>query len=455
MHIKRYLFLSISFSLLAVNSLAQSHAQYNPQIVRHFVQRSIFDDIKPLFYQELNLQRASFLSNNHKALNRTTQSLDQQARLQANSFWAGKIIRCGESHFTRHGGLMLEFKGMNILLTADPLSQADRLNGISWRGRTQITATSSRIFSSASTSQFNAGWSQWNEGISLPLSLIARLVRQNGKWDFASSDFSSVKELTAISCEDARNPYRFYQQLKSQAEAKKLEQRRQNAPARGIYTGNIPPAMFNAIYEAVDHGNYRQSAFAPNGGWIVVNKLFGFKYSGLPAAATAILDDFTRQRGYNIAQAAISSKNGWILIYGLNDKGWHSEGISKSLLDRLQELHKEDQLRTKNEIRLITFPRGDGWVMVYGDNAVSADDVPNTAWEKIVELSNGGERIRAIAFTPSLGWVIVHGRNGWSTYGDVPQEVIDAMQELHDKDWSINTVTFGWNGEWIVTGSRY
>lgn len=431
---------------LDISLLPKGHNSTTARLRRALFRTSIVVYISVLFGANL------FLSSKTEAQSRAAQSLDQQARQQANSFWAGKIFRCGDSHFTRHHGLILEFKGLNILVFADPVTQADRLNGISWRGRTQVTAISSRIFSSASTVQFNAGWNRWSEGISLPMSLIARLIRQNGRWNFVSSDFSSVKELTAISCEDSYSPQRYYQRLKSQAEAKKLEQKRQNAPDMGIYSGNVPPAMFNAIYDAVYHGNYRQSAFAPNGGWIVVEKMFGFKYSGLPSGATTILDDFKRQRGHTIAQAAISSKNGWILIYGLNDKAWHSEGLPQSLLNRLAELNKESQLST---IRLITFPRGDGWLVIYGDNVVSANDVPNTIWEKIVELTNSGERIKSLAFTPSLGWIIVHGRDGWSSHGDIPQEVIDAMTDLRNKGWSINTVTLGWQGEWVVTGSKY
>ena len=122
-------------------------------------------------------------------------SLDQEARKEAQKFFDKEFRRCGNSVF-EYGNRILyspddpqrylfslsEFKGFTYQLKSEPLSEADRLNGLEWRGGWVTGSTSERI-----RDRKGGVWEKWEEWEpGTPLSKTPTpepyLIRKKGQW---------------------------------------------------------------------------------------------------------------------------------------------------------------------------------------------------------------------------------------------------------------------------------
>lgn len=130
-------------------------------------------------------------------------SQDQEANQQARQFWDARITQCGEDYFTRNRYSIRQFKNLQIIVTALGVTQADRLNGIEWQGRTVVKAEASRLYSSKRTVNEDIGWSKWSQGLGDALEvvgLIAEIRKENGQWLVLPSRISPVNNLQPVDC---------------------------------------------------------------------------------------------------------------------------------------------------------------------------------------------------------------------------------------------------------------
>jgi hypothetical protein len=93
-------------------------------------------------------------------------SLNAEARREAEKFWAAQITKCGDSYYRKEvlikkDGYVIyyQMKGPKVEVLPQPMSEADRLNGIEWKGSTAFVPAASRIWNTD-----KKGWSDWGKG---------------------------------------------------------------------------------------------------------------------------------------------------------------------------------------------------------------------------------------------------------------------------------------------------
>ncbi len=121
--------------------------------------------------------------------------LDNEALRLGKEYYEKRLfLKCGDSWFgrivvdilpARHG--FLQVKNLEYVLRKDPLSEADKANGIEWNGRLSITGKMFRIYNPG-------GWSEWRDwaqnwafnpaGFMLPPVSIHRI---NGQWQVGNA----------------------------------------------------------------------------------------------------------------------------------------------------------------------------------------------------------------------------------------------------------------------------
>ena len=106
----------------------------------------------------------------------------------AEALLAQKITKCGNSHYTKDldpGGYPLglyEFKDLSIKITASPLTEADKLNGIEWKGTVILVAKASRPFK-AEGFERKPAWQAWENGAKIDHQNISgSLAKRKGRW---------------------------------------------------------------------------------------------------------------------------------------------------------------------------------------------------------------------------------------------------------------------------------
>jgi len=106
---------------------------------------------------------------------------DIEASRFAESYWNKKLLKCGESYYAGwhdpSGQVWFnEYSGLQLILTREDLSDADRLNGFAWKGETKFSAAADREIAGNSTG--TAG--PWKDVQSFPC--IMPLAKKNGAW---------------------------------------------------------------------------------------------------------------------------------------------------------------------------------------------------------------------------------------------------------------------------------
>lgn len=111
---------------------------------------------------------------------RTASAATSTAESEAAKFWAQYVPACNGSRYVKKAAsIFVELRGFNLQVSAEPLSEADRLNGISAKGSSNYSATSSRTYSSGR-------WSAWKDGLpeDAKLTNSVRFQKTNGAYRF-------------------------------------------------------------------------------------------------------------------------------------------------------------------------------------------------------------------------------------------------------------------------------
>jgi len=111
-------------------------------------------------------------------------SLDAKARREAEKFWATQITKCGDSYYRREVlikkddyVIYYQMKDPKVEVLPQPVSEADRLNGIEWKGSTAFIPEASRIWNTE-----RKGWSDWGNGAWGVPELNYGMKKVNGAW---------------------------------------------------------------------------------------------------------------------------------------------------------------------------------------------------------------------------------------------------------------------------------
>ena len=112
-------------------------------------------------------------------------SLDEEAKKEIMVFYFSKrlITKCGNDLYSYLGiknqpaleGVIVELKGLSAEVKSQPLSNADKLNGVEWKGSGNIRQEAWRMYHE------KTGWSSWQ---SPPLNESGRLFldKKKGRW---------------------------------------------------------------------------------------------------------------------------------------------------------------------------------------------------------------------------------------------------------------------------------
>jgi hypothetical protein len=144
-------------------------------------------------------------------------AIKREARAKAQEWWDASVSRCGGDYYTKimrddivMAGRVFEiedkppiqFKPVTYELLEEPITEADRLNGVEWKGyATFPTKLTFRYYDSR-----NKKWSSWREGTiiyqpnelrelrnkiigrELDAPLIQELRKEKGKWNYERGD---------------------------------------------------------------------------------------------------------------------------------------------------------------------------------------------------------------------------------------------------------------------------
>ena len=135
----------------------------------------------------------------------------------AQRWWDTSFAKCGDSFYTNAkqselpvdspagsvnvqspliGDALFQFKSASFNVTEQPLTEADKLNGIEWQGK--VSLSPKNIFRYYDYQK--GGWSSWREG-SMPIP--GRSFRkEKGKWIGLSEDKTDMHRLIKPDCSE-------------------------------------------------------------------------------------------------------------------------------------------------------------------------------------------------------------------------------------------------------------
>lgn len=116
--------------------------------------------------------------------------LQQEALKVAAQIFEQHWVRDGDSWFTSvhepHGwaeNVTIQIKDVTHVLNESRITEADRLNGIEWRGEIEIRPKASRAHAPKQTPQYQfVGWREWQDGMDFLVTNHITLMKKAGKW---------------------------------------------------------------------------------------------------------------------------------------------------------------------------------------------------------------------------------------------------------------------------------
>jgi hypothetical protein len=133
--------------------------------------------------------------------------LQSEARGVAQQLIDKKYVACGDFRIYYPGApqdphVLIEMKGATFDIRSDPLSGADPLNHIEWRGSVIIKMIEAVPYRTRRRS--NGAWGEWDEwevgenGIRGGLSQADEFAKKNGQWFFVSNVVLGDKKIPRL-----------------------------------------------------------------------------------------------------------------------------------------------------------------------------------------------------------------------------------------------------------------
>jgi hypothetical protein len=119
------------------------------------------------------------------SLTRTPSSpIDAEAQREAEKFWATQVTKCGDSYYRKeilpkkdNYVLYFQMRDPEIVVTLNKVSEADRLNGIEWKGETSFSPKASRVWGTE-----KGAWYEWKPGMGNVPDLSYGMRKVSGQW---------------------------------------------------------------------------------------------------------------------------------------------------------------------------------------------------------------------------------------------------------------------------------
>lgn len=124
---------------------------------------------------------------------------EAEAGEQAQKFVEAQLARCGDSYYgirkVANDNSLYQFKNPKVVVKSEVLSQADKLNGVEWKGGSDFSAETWRSYAKP------GGWGSWRQGfMSLGVGLSVRMAKRNGQWKFGASGDLKPDSYEKVDC---------------------------------------------------------------------------------------------------------------------------------------------------------------------------------------------------------------------------------------------------------------
>ena len=115
---------------------------------------------------------------------------EDEGQREAEKFWKPYAPTCSGITYMKSGKQgYIEMNGFRITAEYDPITQADRLNGIEAKGTSRIKSDTYRSF-------YDSKWHEWKNGSPTNLGRVAHFQRFKGQWKFEGGAYFNEFALT-------------------------------------------------------------------------------------------------------------------------------------------------------------------------------------------------------------------------------------------------------------------
>ena len=147
----------------------------------------------------LSASACSFSSGNSESA--PTKEADQLAR----DYWFAGFSKCGDYYSARSmsraagritRGVLFQYKDLVIETKSVKITEADKLNGIEWKGTSYLNPVAYRDYLKDSKK-----WDRWRNGEPSGPPLYINIIRQNGAWSVGMNVLEEAK-YQKVDCSD-------------------------------------------------------------------------------------------------------------------------------------------------------------------------------------------------------------------------------------------------------------
>lgn len=201
--------------------------------------------------------------------------------------------------------------------------------------------------------------------------------------------------------------------------------------ANGYYYNGTPVDINNALQDLFNKNDVLSLiAFAPNGGWVIINGSNGYTTSTNNPLRQDFIEELSalNKQGQSIDSIAFTPTGEWVIIYNSAGAGIaESQNLPQEVVTALSNIKAQTGVFIK-----ISFSPNGGYVITYNRNSYSVSS--NISPEIVTYLStikkNNGD-VNAVAFSPDGGCIIVYDdSDGFYTTQGIPQTLTSAIQNL-------------------------
>jgi hypothetical protein len=129
-------------------------------------------------------------------------SIDDEAKAEADKFWATQITRCGDDYyrkleFFKGGESWYELKDPSVRVSPNVLTEANRLNGLEWHGNIYLETKTSRYWDLGANK-----WGEWENGVNRGDGFYYRMEKSKGEWhiDLSRYPYDLVSRYVPVDC---------------------------------------------------------------------------------------------------------------------------------------------------------------------------------------------------------------------------------------------------------------
>lgn len=109
---------------------------------------------------------------------------DAEAQREAEKFWPTQVTKCGDSYYRKeilpkkdNYVIYFQMRDPEIVITPNKVSEADRFNGVEWKGETSFRPKASHVWGTE-----KAAWYEWKPGMGNVPDLSYGMRKVSGQW---------------------------------------------------------------------------------------------------------------------------------------------------------------------------------------------------------------------------------------------------------------------------------